>query len=47
MPPRKAVLQPADPGTSAGLARLAGRVRQLGCSYGATKVLIACVGDLL
>ena len=44
MLPRQAVLQPADPGTIARLARLAGPVKQLGRSYGATKVVIACLG---
>ena len=41
------MLQPLDPETIARLARLAGRVQQLGRSYGATKVVIACLGDLL
>ncbi len=47
MLPRQAVLQPQDPETIARLARLAGRVQQLGRSYGATKVVIACLGDSL
>jgi len=32
---------------AARLAKLAGRVKQLGRSYGATKVVIACLGDFL
>ena len=32
---------------AARLAKLAGRVKQLGRSYGAAKVVIACLGDFL
>jgi hypothetical protein len=32
---------------AARLAKLAGRIKQLGRSYGATKVVIACLGDFL
>ena len=32
---------------AARLAKLAGRVKQLGRSYGATKVVVACLGDFL
>ncbi len=32
---------------AARLAKLAGRIKQLGRSYGAAKVVIACLGDFL